>query len=416
MDDLEESLENIGHGNSDEQLREEIAHEAKLVRMRLLIDEKEKRIEDLERLLEDNRITNETKLLELMNDIDDLRIRENSLCKQISDLRDEHHNAIETIASKEEQIHGLTMETRELKSRISSFSPAAQSTRYGHEASGNVTVIEKNTKKPTSFDGTRSWSEYLVHFETISKLNGWSDAEKALELSTILQGDALTTLAELSEEERSNFRILSRRLSERFEPENQERVYKSQLQSRRRKNKESLPELGQDIKRLVHKAWRNTDHRTKTIIAKDHFLDAISEDTDLWYEVERGKPETIDDAIALGLECETLLERKRKSRFHVRFTKTDQPEQGKDLTQLVKVVETLQQDIQGLKKGNRPHGERASGERQGAYARPRSDNGVICYNCERRGHMAKDCPDQRRQQHRRWQGNNAANHPSGNWN
>ena len=49
-----------------------------------------------------------------------------------------------------------------------------------------------NTKKtkvmPDDFDGKSSWSEYLIHFETVAKLNGWNPHERVQYLAVSYMG------------------------------------------------------------------------------------------------------------------------------------------------------------------------------------------------------------------------------------
>ena len=44
--------------------------------------------------------------------------------------------------------------------------------------------------KPEKYDGTVDWSDYLKHFEKVVQWNGWSDNEKAAQLSMSLTGVA----------------------------------------------------------------------------------------------------------------------------------------------------------------------------------------------------------------------------------
>jgi hypothetical protein len=40
--------------------------------------------------------------------------------------------------------------------------------------------------KPNNYDGKSSWTDYQVHFETVSKLNQWTDEIKALKFIGVL--------------------------------------------------------------------------------------------------------------------------------------------------------------------------------------------------------------------------------------
>jgi hypothetical protein len=51
--------------------------------------------------------------------------------------------------------------------------------------------------KPNNYDGKSSWTDYQVHFETVSKLNQWTDEIKALKLISCMQDSALSTIGEI---------------------------------------------------------------------------------------------------------------------------------------------------------------------------------------------------------------------------
>jgi hypothetical protein len=54
---------------------------------------------------------------------------------------------------------------------------------------------------------------------------------------------------------KQDFDELVRSLEERFSPSNQTELYRKQLRERRQKAAESLPELGQDVRRLTNLAY-----------------------------------------------------------------------------------------------------------------------------------------------------------------
>jgi hypothetical protein len=50
--------------------------------------------------------------------------------------------------------------------------------------------------KPFSDDGKTNWADCKVHFETVSKLNQWTDEVKVLKLVSSMQGAALITVVQ----------------------------------------------------------------------------------------------------------------------------------------------------------------------------------------------------------------------------
>lgn len=106
-----------------------------------------------------------------------------------------------------------------------------------------------NYIKPATFDGSASWLDYKSHFEACAALNGWTDREKGLYLAVSLRGNAQGVLGNLAGELGRNYNELVRALEDRFAPANQTELYRVQLRERRQKATETLPELGQTIRR-----------------------------------------------------------------------------------------------------------------------------------------------------------------------
>ncbi|CAG2251651.1 unnamed protein product [Mytilus edulis] len=101
----------------------------------------------------------------------------------------------------------------------------------------------------------RDWNDYRSHFEACSSINGWDNLEKGLYLAASLRGQAHGVLGDLSDDKKSYFDQLVRSLEEKFAPPNQSELYRLQLKERKQRASETLPELGQTIRRLVNKAY-----------------------------------------------------------------------------------------------------------------------------------------------------------------
>ena len=61
-------------------------------------------------------------------------------------------------------------------------------------------------------------SEWFVQFDICSKANGWNDETKALNLPTLLEGEALASWLELSEEQQGDFKIAKEKLVGKMTP------------------------------------------------------------------------------------------------------------------------------------------------------------------------------------------------------
>ena len=116
-----------------------------------------------------------------------------------------------------------------------------------------------NTKKtkvmPDHYDGKSSWSKYLIHFETFAELNGWNPHERVQYLAVSLHGEACLVIQSLGPEERMNYHAFVESLSKRFNPGNRVNLYRTQLRTKARRDKETLPQLAQSIRTMAARAY-----------------------------------------------------------------------------------------------------------------------------------------------------------------
>jgi hypothetical protein len=94
-------------------------------------------------------------------------------------------------------------------------------------------------------------------------------------------------------------------LEERFAPPNQTELYRVQLTERRQKPAESLPELGQAIRRLVNLAYPTVPENVRDTLAKQHFIEALA-DSETRIRIKQSRPQNLNDAIRLAVELETF--------------------------------------------------------------------------------------------------------------
>ncbi|CAC5415144.1 unnamed protein product [Mytilus coruscus] len=101
--------------------------------------------------------------------------------------------------------------------------------------------------KPSKYDGSTPWMDYLSHFEMCALVNMWSEYQKDLVNA----------------------------LEERFAPSSQTELYRVQFKKRRQKTSETLPELGQSVRRLSNLAYPTAPLELRDTLAKEQFIDAL---------------------------------------------------------------------------------------------------------------------------------------------
>jgi len=108
-----------------------------------------------------------------------------------------------------------------------------------------------------------------------------------------------------------NYLHLTSALSSRFQPENQAEMYRAQMKNKLRGKNEPIPELGQDVKRLVRLAYPSAPTEVREQLARDCFVDSLNE-AELDWAIFQGKTKTIDDAVQIALEYEAFQNGRRK--------------------------------------------------------------------------------------------------------
>ena len=240
----------------------------------------------------------------------------------------------------------------------------------GRGYSNHVQFNRFNTgyTKPDTYDGKSSWTDYLTQFNMVCRLNGWTDEVKALKLATSMRGTAKCILTDLKPEQLDNYQNLVNALSMRFEPKNQCEMYRAQMNARVRNRGESLPELVQDIKRLVRLAYPTAPAEVRDSLAYKCFRDALN-DQDMEWAICQNTSENIDDALNLALKFEAFKVSRNKQRYQVRMQTETVP---------VRPEANVPQD-------------RARADNYKPRYRDETDKNKRCFYCDRLGHVRRNC-------------------------
>ena len=158
--------------------------------------------------------------------------------------------------------------------------------------------------KPRTYEGTTTWREYHNHFQRVSRINGWTEGQKLDLLWVNLTGEALNYTESLTPEQTATYSDLCQALDDRFGDQHLSEVFKSELRSRRRKNKESLPALAQDISRLVQRAYPDIGRPGVDELAIEKFREALP-DHEQRVAVYQSKARTLDQAVKAAIDMES---------------------------------------------------------------------------------------------------------------
>ena len=159
-------------------------------------------------------------------------------------------------------------------------------------------------------------------------------------------------------------------LKNRYSGEQQADKYRSELQIRRRRDRETLSELHQDIRRLMALAYPRLTTDAREEIACDHFINAL-DDPEFALKVKERAPRLLDEALNVALRLEAWAksinrprqsdERLERSRQKVRVTAKPnasdipvRPDFDDRMTQLEATMSQLQTNLQRLSEKATP--------------------------------------------------------------
>jgi hypothetical protein len=174
----------------------------------------------------------------------------------------------------------------------------------------------KTVMKPATYDGSGSWIDYKAHFEVYSDFNCWNLHQKSLYLAASLRGQAQTVLGNVRPDSKRTYRELSDALESRFAPANQTELYRAMLREKRQKPQESLPELGESIRRLAHLAYPTAPGDVTEMIANDRFVDELA-NFDMRLRIQQSRPKSLDDVIRFAVEIEAFCRAERQRRWWI---------------------------------------------------------------------------------------------------
>jgi hypothetical protein len=266
-------------------------------------------------------------------------------------------------------------------------------------------------QKPATFDGRIPWDSYHTQFEIVADINQWTEGEKAAFLASSLKGHALTVLSNLSSEHRSHYPSLVAALESRYGSQRQAELNRMKLRSRSTRREESLPELAEDIERLVKLAYPEATSAVLDTLAKDQFIDALVDD-ELRLRVAQGRPSTLRAALGVSLEIESFtLAAKRRTRY-VRTVQglsleEDRSYGGGNVSNTDNVVKENNEFLAEVRLMTAELRKIVSDVNQKKQTREKSPprEKRKCWTCNSEKHVQRDCPTFQRHQHERIQGN-----------
>lgn len=170
-----------------------------------------------------------------------------------------------------------------------------------------VSRVQRKEKQPDTFDGKSSdWQDYIIHFEQVSSWNGWTESEKAQQLSMSLRGAAQKLLSNLSDRQFSDYKAVKQVLTQRFNPKERSIAYRCEFRNRKQGKNESSSDYGYQLRRLALLAYPETPYSALELQVVDQFVNGLNTFA-LRKKVTFSHPHTLEQAISSAVEYEALV-------------------------------------------------------------------------------------------------------------
>ena len=174
------------------------------------------------------------------------------------------------------------------------------------DRSALATASAKPLVLPDIFDGSKSWDDWISHFENVADINEWDDGAKLKWMKVRLIGRAQKAFHHLGEEAKGENGGAKGALQLRFEPRSKQSLYRAELETRHKKREEGWAEFSEDLSVLSEKAYPALQPQAHECLAVNLYLKQIS-NPQVAFAVRQKQPENLDDAVTATLEMKSYV-------------------------------------------------------------------------------------------------------------
>ena len=254
---------------------------------------------------------------------------------------------------------------------------------------------------PDAFAGepAESWDDWLGHFESVAKVNGWDENTCLLWLEVRLTGKAHNAWRRLSDEAKAQYGTAKAALRKRFEPDSRREVYMAEFHTRKRHPGERWEELADNIRLLADKAFPDLDDKGREQLSLDRYLTLLDK-PDVALAVRQRRPKSVDEAVSCTLEIESYM-RAFTNRSHHPVTSVSESTTADTETvgavkakqdAILEMLRTLTTRLDQLERKvtfeeqSRGRLEKVEANSDRSYEGP-----IVCRKCKKEGHFARGC-------------------------
>ena len=190
---------------------------------------------------------------------------------------------------------------------------------------------------------------------------------------------------------RENYAECVKALKQRFDPDSRRELYVAELHTRARRKEEDWASYGDVLRTLAlaDKAYGDLEEKARERLALTQFLTHI-ENPQVAFGVRQKRPETVEAAVVATIELESYLGiNSGTGKDTVPPVSAATPVSGPE--PLAETRRMLNERLEKLEVLALSYPSTRTQERLGTRAREQSTGGLTCWNCGKKGHVARKC-------------------------
>lgn len=284
--------------------------------------------------------------------------------------------------------------------------------------------VRMSQRPPPRFSGDADLKLWLTRFEMYAEQAKLPRDQWTKELLPLLDDGPLRVVAQQGLTKSEEYQAVVRCLKAQYAPEGNQLEWQMKFQRRAQKSGETTIEFVGVLRELADKAYPQWSGAQRLELVKGQFIQGLR-CSSAQFKLMREMPETLDDALKLAIQQESVEEAQRRmSKENVRDSaavaeSVGQSEEvdvlAKDavesstLQRLSRQVRESERVIQQLRRQLQELSGRPTAYQEDAKVRtidqrpsssvagPRRLEGAVCWNCGERGHFRRSCPTKRKE-------------------
>eukprot|EP00731_Ephydatia_muelleri_P006147 Em0003g395a len=241
-----------------------------------------------------------------------------------------------------------------------------------------------------------SFSDWLMHFESVATVNEWDEAAKLAWLKVRLTARAQKAFQRLPADAQADYEKAKKALLERFEPEAKKELFVAEFYSRRKKATEEWADFAEDLQNLAEKGFPDLDQTAREKLTLHQYLGQIS-NPQIAFSVKQSVPKSVAAAVTATLQMESYasIGTSKVSKIGKVTAEAEELEGEEEF----RIAGAQTREDRLLTMMQQMSGRLEAVEKAMSTERPITANKVpgrqrkiICWNCHQEGHIASRCP------------------------